>query len=144
MGWASIAERGPAVTSDLADDPDSRRAPEGASAATTLAVSVGSEPGCVVLIVEGEVDMASVPTLRTCLRAAITDSNDPVIVDLAAVTFLDSSGIAALGRAHGQLQANARDMYVRNASPMVRRILTVTGLHHILIDHEQGEGDTSA
>ena len=52
--------------------------------------------GCRVLVLEGELDAAQAPTLTEALDHG-TDGL-PVIVDLTALTFLDSSGIHALLR----------------------------------------------
>jgi anti-sigma B factor antagonist len=48
-----------------------------------------------VLVVAGEVDMASAPRLRAAL-SHLAAASGPLTVDLTGVSFLDSAGIAAL------------------------------------------------
>jgi anti-anti-sigma factor len=83
--------------------------------------------------VEGEVDMATAPTLVECFDRVMADPVDLVIVDLAGVTFLDSSGIASLVRAQRQFQGAGRDFCVRNPTPMVQRVLRITGVDDLLM-----------
>jgi anti-anti-sigma factor len=92
-----------------------------------------SEPGQVVLRPAGEVDMATADTLG----AAITDAlHRPgvreVVVDLAEVGFLDSSGIRVL--VHGVAVARERDVALRvaNPQPVVARVLRITAVGTLL------------
>lgn len=48
-----------------------------------------------VVKLSGDMDMHASPTARTAILQCIRD-NHPVIVDLAAVSYIDSSGIATL------------------------------------------------
>jgi len=49
-----------------------------------------------MLIVRGEIDLASAPAFRSQLAAVLAEARSPGYVDLAGVTFMDSSAIAAL------------------------------------------------
>jgi anti-sigma B factor antagonist len=54
----------------------------------------------VVVTVTGEVDMLTAPRLREAVRAALDDPHArEVVIDLTPVTFLSSSGLAALVQA---------------------------------------------
>ncbi len=50
----------------------------------------------VVLALEGEVDMQESPLLREALLEAIATGPALLVVDLAGVSFIDSSGVATL------------------------------------------------
>jgi anti-anti-sigma factor len=50
-----------------------------------------------------------------------------VIVDLAAVGFMDSTGLGLLLRAARRLRANGGDLVVVTADPRLLRILEITG-----------------
>lgn len=74
-----------------------------------------------VLVVDGQVDMHTSPELRRHLRAALDRRKTPVIVDLATVSFIDSSGLATLiealqgvGRYKGELRLAAPQAPVKN------------------------------
>ena len=89
-----------------------------------LALSVEQQDGATVVSVAGEVDMITAPKLRECLLATQGD----VVVDLSAVSFLDSSGIAALINARSQLDAAGGNLTLRNPKGLIRRALEIIGL----------------
>ena len=71
------------------------------------------------LVVGGDVDLASAPALREALA-------DPavVVVDMAAVTFIDAAGLGVLIEAHRRHRAG---LTLRVPSAIVRRLLALTG-----------------
>jgi anti-sigma B factor antagonist len=82
--------------------------------------------GCVRIILTGEIDMSNVGTLTQALAAAPTTAHS-IVVDLADVTFLDSTGIATLLSAYRRAVAAGQTLTVVNAQGMVRRVLDITG-----------------
>ena len=76
-----------------------------------------------VVRVEGDVDLATAPALRSLL--ARTGRETAVLVDLSAVTFMDCSGLSALlqARAH-----HAGRLALRAPPPSLRRILAALDL----------------
>jgi anti-sigma B factor antagonist len=91
--------------------------------------SVSGAPG---LIVCGEVDLNTVPQLTAELDDAIRESDGAFVVDLAAVDFLDSTGISALVRARALLARDDRALAVVCPPGPVRRILRVAGIDDLL------------
>lgn len=91
----------------------------------------------VCVAVAGEVDMETGPRLRraieTAVDEAVADRQAQVIVDLGAVTYLDSSGLAALVAGRRKAQATGVTVTLRHVPPRVTKILTITGLDSILI-----------
>ncbi|MGW4502614.1 STAS domain-containing protein [Micromonospora sp. NPDC004336] len=92
-----------------------------------------AESGPLFLRPDGEVDMAT----ADALGATITDAlHRPgvreVVVDLADVRFLDSSGVRVL--VHGVALARERDATLRvaNPQPVVARVLRITGVGPLL------------
>ena len=83
-----------------------------------------------VVEVAGEIDMATAPELAQALAADVLhDSVQRVVVDLTAVTFLDSSALNALVQSQRALAA--REIAFRVVSPIdeaVRRIFEITQL----------------
>ena len=69
--------------------------PSSEEAPANFSVSTIEDAGLRVINVRGEVDAATVPLLQTELEAAIQGVG-PVIVDLCATSFMDSSGQFAL------------------------------------------------
>lgn len=83
------------------------------------------EHGAAVVAVEGEIDMATAGALRSVLDRAVAQRTRDVIVDLAAVGFMDSSGLRVLLHAQEQLAADNRRLVARQARRPVRRLFEV-------------------
>jgi len=87
--------------------------------------------GVTVVEVGGEVDVETAPRMRAALEAAIR-AGLPVVVDLGAVTFMDSFGFGVLAAAH---QAGARagtPVQLRAVSHRIRQLLGLLGLDEVL------------
>ncbi|MFK0023827.1 STAS domain-containing protein [Streptomyces sp. NPDC090798] len=82
-----------------------------------------------VIAVRGEVDLDNVGELDEALAAAGRACPGAVVLDLAAVTFLDSTTINVVLRAHGVLGPRLR---LAALSPFVERVLDITGLMDVL------------
>jgi anti-anti-sigma factor len=77
----------------------------------------------------GDIDFGNSPGVRETIRDAVNRHAPGTIrVDLGAVTFLDSSGIAVLVVAHRLAGAAGASYMVVNASPGVYEHLRLTGL----------------
>jgi anti-sigma B factor antagonist len=80
----------------------------------------------VVISLRGEVDLSSQELLRDLLAAAQPLAG-LLVLDMAGVTFLDSSGIKEIVSAHRR-----GPLRIRAAAPPVRRVLELTGLASLL------------
>ena len=80
----------------------------------------------------GEVDASSTPRLNSALGYALAGGARQVVVDLDAVTFLDSSGLSALALGHRRAAATGIHLQVAAAGPAARRALEVSGLWQLL------------
>jgi anti-sigma B factor antagonist len=67
-----------------------------------LEVTVIREGGATVVAVGGELDAASTPDLQKPLRAAV--DGGPVVLDLSACQFVDSTGLHAIIEARGAVE----------------------------------------
>jgi anti-anti-sigma factor len=81
-----------------------------------------------VLRPSGELDLATSDTFRRDLRAALAGDPDRLVVDLADVSFLDSSGIAVLVSAFKAQRERQAELLVVNPQPIVQRALELVGL----------------
>ena len=98
-----------------------------AEATGTAEVTTGRD-GVPVIRLAGEIDMSNVDALRVVIDPVIESGPERVDFDLAALEFMDSSGIALLLR----VAAKARTVHVREPSAVVRRLIEATGLSDIL------------
>jgi len=89
-----------------------------------LNIEILQEGDTSVVVVGGEIDMATVAELE----AALSGVDGDVVVDHAAVTFLDSSGIGMLVRASQRSTAAGHVLRTRAERDNVWRTLQVTNL----------------
>jgi anti-anti-sigma factor len=94
---------------------------------TVLAIEHRSEDGQAVVDVGGELDVHTCGTLEEAVQQAITDGGD-VIVDLADVTFVDSSGLRTLIGLHRSAEERGGRLVLREPSRPLLRLLDLTGL----------------
>ena len=112
-----------------------RRAPwtsallrERASVDPEFAVVEHDEGGLLRIAVSGEVDVATAPELRERLYDAVDRSAGPVIADLLAVTFIDSTALGVLIGARERSEAKGSDLRVVLKEPRLVKIFEITGL----------------
>ena len=93
------------------------------------AVERADDPsGAPVVQLVGEIDISNAESLGAMLDRLIGDETRHLVVDLGALEFMDSSGIAMLLKVAGRV---AR-IEIRNPSDVVQRIIGCTGLTDIL------------
>ncbi|MFD0523019.1 STAS domain-containing protein [Paractinoplanes durhamensis] len=88
-------------------------------------------PGHVRVILTGDCDLAVRDQISAALLAAVGRS-DTVVVDLAAVEFLDSSGLHGLVAAHRAAVDRGGRLYVENPAGAVAAVLDLTGVAGLL------------
>ncbi len=97
----------------------------------TIATSTGDDG--TTLAVAGELDPATTPQLDDAVAATLgVDGVRRVVLDLAEVGFIDSSGLSALLNARNRAQEVDVDLVVANPSPHCRRLLEATKLTDLL------------
>jgi anti-anti-sigma factor len=104
-----------------------------------LSMTVRSDDRGLYVTALGEIDMSTSGKFRDCLTVALEQRPETLVVDLAGVKFLDSTGIAALVFAHNRATEDPSQptaLTVINCQPMVRRVLEVTGLLPVLTDDD--------
>lgn len=83
----------------------------------------------IVITLTGSLDLASRGQLTKAASAAVTGADGrAVVLDLAGLTFLDSTGIGALVETAGQAEDAGVAFRLRNPSARVTRILELTGM----------------
>jgi anti-sigma B factor antagonist len=89
-----------------------------------------AEGGVPVVVVHGEHDVYTAPSLREQLSTLVEDGS-PVVVDLTPATFIDSSilGVLLGGLRRAREHESGFALVIGESSePTVRRIFEVTGL----------------
>lgn len=91
-----------------------------------ITVRVHQQHGVVSLA--GELDVAAAPRLGEALQSLLEHDCRQILMDLSAVTFLDSSGLAELIRANQTLRRQGRHMHLHHPPRAVLRLLDMTGV----------------
>jgi anti-sigma B factor antagonist len=99
---------------------------------TPLSVSIRTDDDRSLLLVTGEVDLASAGVLRSGVDHALSLRPSMLTIDLAGVRFLDSSGLSALLYARRQAIGAGGTCLVVNCQPPVQRTMTVAGVWTLL------------
>lgn len=87
--------------------------------------------GNAVIHVEGDIDLATSPSLQGALAKALEQSSS-IVVDVAGVHFIDSSGLSTLVWGHRGAQEAGGSLRIRRPSAMLRRLLDITALDQLL------------
>ena len=83
--------------------------------------------GHVVVALDGELDVTGAGSVMAVLAAAV--ARDPrIIVDLAALEFIDCCALGVLGQVRAQARQAGGDLLLAAPRGLVRRILALTGL----------------
>ena len=88
----------------------------------------GADGICVAMA--GEVDAHTAPQMKAALLEAVS-RHQCVTVDLAAVTFMDSQGLAALLRARQEAESRGGNIRLEHVPTRVMKLLRITALESI-------------
>jgi len=90
------------------------------------------------VMLTGELDMATAPRLRTAIESLVTADPLRVVIDLAGVSFMDSSGVAALCEAQAKLEAGGGVLVLGPRSRQVQSVLQMVGLESAFVEERPG------
>jgi anti-anti-sigma factor len=87
-----------------------------------------SRDGCALLTVGGEVDLGTAGELSDAAIAAMQDISPQLVIDLSAVTFMDSTGLKVLLAMHKRADLAGGRLVLVGLTRSVDKVITVTGL----------------
>jgi anti-anti-sigma factor len=91
-----------------------------------------NDGAAVVLRITGEIDISSASELLDTIVCAAVGGAAEVQLDLTDVTVFDSSGIAALVKAHRRLSERNVAVSVVGSSQAVQHVLALTGVDRLM------------
>lgn len=97
-----------------------------------FSVTTSTAHGLPVVAVQGEVDISSVKAFSDAVAGRLDDGARSLVVDFLGVTFLDSSGLSALVRAHRGCEGAGGVLAVVMDDPKLLGLLTMTGLDRLI------------
>jgi anti-sigma B factor antagonist len=99
--------------------------PSGQSSITVETRAEGSTP---VIILSGELDLTNAERVQSAIEEMLTDGAERLVVETSGLQFMDSSGLAVLAFVARKVPV----IELRDPSPIVRRLVELTGLAQIL------------
>jgi anti-sigma B factor antagonist len=97
-------------------------------AAQIVIDTVVDSTGVPIVTLSGELDSSNADSLEPTLASITARHPERLIFDLSGLRFIDSAGIALLIGAASKVDA----VHLRNPSPIVRRVVEITGLSDVL------------
>ena len=96
--------------------------------------------------VRGEIDHHTAASIRQGIDATLFDKRpEKLILDLSAVSFMDSSGLGLIMGRYSVMKELGGDMTVWNPSPETRAILTLAGMERLIrIEYPEGTAPSVA
>lgn len=84
-----------------------------------------------IVELSGRLVMADAPEARQQLKTIIDAGQGKLILDLAGVSFMDSSGLSVLISAYKAVQAKGGDLVLLNLTPTVQSLIELTRLQQV-------------
>ena len=100
-----------------------------------LDVSTREEAGRVVVVAIGEVDVYTAPQLDAELSRLTGEGRTDLVVDLARVDFLDSTGLSVLVKTLKRVREADGRLDVVVTSERVAKVFRITGLDQLIPLH---------
>lgn len=97
-----------------------------------LAIDRQENERSVTLSLHGELDLNSAPLLEQELQDAESTAPRRIVLDLAALDFLDSTGLRLLIGAHHRAQTNGHALAITHVPRHARRLFRLTGIDAVL------------
>jgi anti-sigma B factor antagonist len=94
-------------------------------------VTTSTTDGVATLVLEGELDIATAPVFDATLADLERNGTETLLLDLARLRFIDSTGLRSLLSARQRAEAAGRTLRLANLPVDVERVFDVTGVRRI-------------
>jgi anti-sigma B factor antagonist len=102
----------------------------------SLVIDLERREGTTLVVLRGDLDVATAPDLRESLIEVI-DEGARIVVDMQAVEFLDSAGLGILVGGLKRARARGGDLELVCSNSEVLRPLELTGLDRVFTIHDR-------
>ena len=100
----------------------------GTEEAPTISLEIERSGEGAVVTVAGELEFGTAASLRTALIDLSQQGCDPLVVDLAGLEFIDSTGLSLLIQAKQRFESQGRRFALRRPTHRVLRVLETSGV----------------
>ncbi len=113
-------------------------------AKSTLLINVEKHDTYTLVAPIGDIDLSKSSELRTIFQQILSDTPPKIVVDLAAVSYMDSSGVATLIEALQLTKRAENEFALCCLSSGVKSIIELARLDQIFDIHQTREGAIGA
>lgn len=99
---------------------------------TNFEFAVRDANGRRTIVLRGDLDAYTGPRFSDCLAEAVNGGRGDLAVDMSAVSFVDSSGIAILVATAKQLRDRGNTLVIQSPPRMVGKLLEMTGVSKLV------------
>ena len=92
-----------------------------------------------VVSVKGEVDLYTAPSLKEAIADLVSSGRSKIVVDLAGVEFMDSTGLGVLIGALKRCKEAGGSLALAGPGESVLKVLAITGLDKVFSIHSDVE-----
>jgi len=96
-----------------------------------IETSLRQRDGISILDVVGEIDIYTTPHFKEAVSAVIDENKSAIVINMARVTYMDSSGFGTLLSATKRLRPVDGALYLAACNDAIQRMLQITRLNTI-------------
>jgi anti-anti-sigma factor len=100
-------------------------------------------PGATVLALAGELDLATIGVLKDAVGDRLTPEAH-IVLDLAGLTFCDSTGLGAFVALHRQARTNGARFAVAAPRRRIADLFTLSGIDQVIVVYDSTDSALSA
>jgi anti-sigma B factor antagonist len=105
-----------------------------------MSVKMEQKNGLTICQVDGEIDINTAPDIKKVFDKLLSKKESKVVINLAKVTYVDSSGLATLVEILKNMRGYGGKMKLTNLSPKIKSLFEITKLEklfEIMSDEEE-------
>ena len=95
-------------------------------------MDVATADGTARVRLAGDLDLSTVPALRARVEALRGDGSARIVLDLAELEFIDSTGLRLILALHGEAAQDGFTLALVPGGDAVQRVFDITGTAHVL------------
>lgn len=99
---------------------------------SALAIKITQDRRVTLVHLRGELDLHTAEDLADAVGTAIDLRPDQVVVELAHLEFIDSSGLSAIIQLHNQAEARDVELILRHPSNTASTLFEITAVDRVL------------
>jgi len=93
-----------------------------------MEINVKQSSHIIILELVGELDMYNAHNIKEVINSFISEGKNKFLLDLNALTYIDSGGIGALISIYSTIKKNNLKLQIANVTGTVRQVIEITKL----------------